>query len=332
MLQTSQNPRRLIKGVDTSGNSALSLVCMEGHLVIVQFICTHQNREGRPSLMEAIRYGRDAVASYLVDKAASVFMKDNEGSSVLEMAESTLKTLGEDEWLYSQCENETLVKFLDRKTNREHFTRVIDFCKARSKTLKKSRQRSSSRLDGKKRIKFVRTEAGLATQMSVYTNTFTAPMAGESKTFALLIRGAPFDDVFAVSEYSQGYFGNTDGCLDREEWTMKAFMFSRVLEHTLEANSKDGNVVGSYNACHAEKQVMTYVLWKHTLIHEAITNDMDEEVERTCMKLHQLKESEPSAVRLRSDIYINRPSCSDCKRFQDRISIVADIDSNIRIG
>jgi hypothetical protein len=50
-------------------------------------------------------------------------------------------------------------------------------------------------------------EGHAATEISVHLNKFTALMASEEKTFAYLNRGAPFEDVFAVSGYSQGDFG-----------------------------------------------------------------------------------------------------------------------------
>jgi hypothetical protein len=60
-------------------------------------------------------------------------------------------------------------------------------------------------------------------------------MADEEKTFAYLSCGSPFEDMFAVSGYSQGYFGGAHGCLDREEWTAKVFMFSQAIGHGLKA-------------------------------------------------------------------------------------------------
>jgi hypothetical protein len=69
---------------------------------------------------------------------ASVMARDNEGISVLEIAKSTLKELEEMECMRSQMENETRARCLDRKTNREHFTKIIDLCNAHLKTLQAS--------------------------------------------------------------------------------------------------------------------------------------------------------------------------------------------------
>ena len=41
ILQSSPNPRRLVKGKNSDGNWALSLACMDGHLEIVELLCKH---------------------------------------------------------------------------------------------------------------------------------------------------------------------------------------------------------------------------------------------------------------------------------------------------
>jgi hypothetical protein len=99
--------------------------------------------------------------------------------------------------------------------------------------------------------------------------------------FAYLNRVSLFEDVFVVSGYSQGDFRGVDGCLDREEWTAKVFMFSRAIGHRLELcpNEDDRGIPGSFYACRAEKQIMAYCLWKHTVLHEELTDDTDEEAE-----------------------------------------------------
>lgn len=126
-------------------------------------------------------------------------------------------------------------------------------------------------------------------------------MANEEKTFAYLNRGSPFEDVFAVSGYSQGDFGGVDECLDREEWTAKVFMFSKAVVHSLEVwPTMDKNRrPGSYYACHAEKQVMAYFLWKHTTLQDEVTDDSDED---QFLKLKALAKSKPAVLRMKKDI------------------------------
>ena len=114
-------------------------------------------------------------------------------------------------------ENDTRARCLDRKTNRENFTKIIDLCNARLRNLKATVKDSSTGPGKKQSIAVVQSGEGRATEISVHLNKFTAPIASKEKTFAYLDRGSPFEDMFAVSGYSQGDFGGVDGCLDREE-------------------------------------------------------------------------------------------------------------------
>lgn len=161
----------------------------------------------------------------------------------------------------------------------------------------------------------------------VYLHKFTAPMVDEEKTFAYLSRGSPFEDMFAVSGYSKGCFGGVDGCLDREEWTAKVFMFSQAIGHGLKAwPEKDKNHKsrrpGSFYACHAEKQVMAYFLWKHTTSQGEVTCYSEEE-------LQALEKSKPPVLLVKKEIYVTRDPCDDCKKFQKKVRDKTGIDFNV---
>jgi hypothetical protein len=111
-------------------------------------------------------------------------------------------------------------------------------------------------------------------------------------------------------------FGGIDRCLDLEEWTAKAFMFSKAVGHSLEVWPKmDKNSrPGSYYACHAEKQVMAYFLWKYTTLQDEVADDSDED---QFLKLEALAKSKPAVLRMKKDIYISCYPCFDCKAFQN---------------
>lgn len=335
MLHASPDCERLVKGKNAHGNSALALVCMDGHLQVMQLLCKHgaaldsTNGEGKTPLLEALYYGHGAIAAHLVGLGASVHARDNEGTLILDMAKATLEKLEDREWLYSRMESETEARYLDRKMNREHFTRIIDLCTARISNLKMIQKSSVAATSGKQSIAFVQTGTGRATKISVFFNKFTAPLVSDYRTFAYLNCGSPFKDVFAASGYSQGDFGGLDGCLDREEWTAKVFMFSRAIGHKLKiCPKKDGEIPGSFYACHAEKQVMAYFLWKHTALHEETTGEEDEKTEERNLKLDALQESKPAMLRIMTDIYVSREVCLDCDGFQKHVLKVTGIDFN----
>jgi hypothetical protein len=103
-------------------------------------------------------------------------------------------------------------------------------------------------------------------------------MANQWKTFAYLDRGYPYSDVFAVSGCNRGQFGGTDGYLDRVLWTKRVFIFSRVLGHELAIDpGRNGTQPGNFNAYHADKQVMAFFLWKHTVLQEEPADDDDDD-------------------------------------------------------
>lgn len=101
--------------------------------------------------------------------------------------------------------------------------------------------------------------------ITVFRDVYHVPITAENKTFAYLERGDGDDYVFAVSGWSGGQFANIDGCIDRELWTKRVFEFSKIIGHKLDHHKKDEpGRKGSYHACHAEKQLMAYVLWHYT--------------------------------------------------------------------
>jgi hypothetical protein len=162
------------------------------------------------------------------------------------------------------------------------------FCNASLKNKKAMRKVSFNSFGKKQGVAFAEPCNGHATEISVYLHKFIAPMADEEKTFAYLSRGSPFEDIFAVSGYSQGCFGG------REEWTAKDFMFSQAIGHGLKAwpekdkNHKSGRP-GRFYTCHGEKQVMAYFLWKHSTLQREVTCYSNEE-------LQALEKSKPPRV------------------------------------
>lgn len=322
MLQNSPDRTRLVRGRNLSNDTALSLACMEGHMDIVKLLCEYDpdlgnvNNEGNTPLMEALSYGRGAVAMHLIRvNGPSIAARNDKGMSVLDIAKASLKFMNDME------QYRPPTGFRERKTNNEHFTNVINHCDAQLKNKLLAIKKHSSNPSCKQSITIHQREVRGATEVSVHLNKFTTPMAGEKKTFAYLDRGEPFEDVMAVSGWTPGEFGDSDGCLDREEWTAKVCMFSRAIGHVLSEPN-------DYYACHAEKQLMAYFLWKHTTLQDKVKHDTAEEKKRN-RDLYELKFSKPARLRLKKDIYVTKEPCFDCKAFQKRVKKVASIDFNI---
>ena len=76
--------------------------------------------------MVTLSYSHGTIATYLRAIGTSIFIRNNEGILVLDVAKSTLKELEEIKRMLSRMENNTRARYLDRKTNRENFTKIID--------------------------------------------------------------------------------------------------------------------------------------------------------------------------------------------------------------
>ncbi|KAI9841696.1 MAG: hypothetical protein M1837_000428 [Sclerophora amabilis] len=333
LLDKSVDANRLIKGKDAMGNSALALVCMEGHQEMTKLL--HQrgaeidstNNEHRTPLIEALSYGRGAVAAFLIEAGASTDVKDEEGTSISDVAKINLLELERSGWMCSRMENETMVRRSERECNRKRFEEVIAVCEARSnrrRVIKRMRAKSN---DHKEILRILISERGYAPEISVMKSRVTVRVANEWKAFAYLDRGPPWKEVFAVSGWSRGPFGMTDGCLDREVWVKRVFAFSRVLGHRLALDStNDRGQPGRFNASHAEKQVMAYVLWKHTTILLE-----DEKTEAQHPDLEELISSQPAELGMKLDIYVSKNKiCEDCENFRKRIQMKTGINFDIK--
>ncbi|KAN0099106.1 hypothetical protein V8E51_012881 [Hyaloscypha variabilis] len=334
-LEKSDDPERLVRGhIRSNGKTCLAMACEEGHLEIVELLykkgadVESVDRDGNTPLMLAVMHHHGDAASSLILNGGSTTAQNNEGISVLHMAQSTLKGLREQEWMTSRSENETLFRYEDRKANKQHFAKLIDLSKAMTKSLKAARITSRKVKTIDQEISNVKTRRGLETRISVLMSKYTVPMANEKKTFACISLGEPFDDVCAVSGYTRGELGGIDGCLDREEWTSKVFMFSHVLGHHLnihpdmDKNSRPFRA-GSFNASHAEKQVMAYVLWN--LTSTRTDDDFGNE------QMEELEKSRPRLLRTEFDVFVTKEPCVDCRKFQQQVHEVARISFNIKI-
>jgi hypothetical protein len=186
--------------------------------------------------------------------------------------------------------------------------------------------------------------------VTVFRDVYEIPMANRRKTFAYLDRRQAHGLVFAVSGWSGGHFADIDGCVDRILWTERVFEFSRMVGHTLKSNTYDGeSPEGSFHACHAEKQLMAFVLWHYTSLQEfpdpeASDSDWKQfnamgELHRCTRQCVQLvtgtKQCEkyrgPPVKTIKPVIYVTRAVCTDCQGFRQRILNHTGIDICVKM-
>lgn len=88
------------------------------------------------------------------------------------------------------------------------------------------------------------------------------PRDTEWRTVACLARGTVFPWIFAISRYTNSV---PEGILHRSTWKRRVFDLADVIGHDLTADYRDGKEwKGSFLACHAEKQLLAFLVWNHT--------------------------------------------------------------------
>ncbi|CZS92379.1 uncharacterized protein RAG0_02796 [Rhynchosporium agropyri] len=323
-LETSKQLEVLVKGKDScSGKTALSFVSEEGHLEIAKLLCEHGaelesvDNNGRTPVMLAILHGRGQNALHLARLGASLFVKDKAGTTLIQTAKTAFQKLSEWEWAKAKTpiygsemgsseameqvdiRNRALKDIKERKEGLNPYGKVDDsFCIIQRNKLHRPR-------------------------VSLSKVLFETDMDKERKTFAFLDRGRPFESIqaAAVSGYTAGTVGDSDGCLNRDLWTSTVMKYCRAIGHELAQIDQYGRPVPEiFHASHAEKQLMAYFLWMHTTMDRNFEESNDEgELWGSSDELRELYKSKPDVASLKKDIYVSREPCDDCKRFQQRV-------------
>ena len=349
-LETSKQPETLVKGKEShDGQTALSLACEQGHLKIAELLCEYgaeldsMDNSGQTPLMLAIINGWGQTASYLARLGASLFVSDNNGTPLIRRAKTAFQKLSQLEWsraktpIYSTgIGSSDATEQVDSrncalgmiKRRKEGLKQVID----RYWALKPERDIEKSALtkcEVDSTFHIIQRNEAHSPQISFSKVIFETHMANESKAFAFLDRGRPFDHIqaAAVSGYTAGKVGSTDGCLNRDLWSSRVMKYCKVIGHELQQVDQYGRRVPErYHACHAEKQLMAYFLWMHTSLDWKFEESNDDgEIWGNCCEINELETCKPDIASMRKDIYVSRKPCSDCKLFQQRLHEKADI-------
>ncbi len=205
-------------------------------LLAEKLLCEHGaeldsiNNSGQTPLMLTTLNGYGQTASYLAWLGASLFVNDNNGTTLIQRAKTAFQELSQLEWsraktsIYStgmgssdameqvDSRNRALQIIKERK---EGLNQVIDLYWA----LKPERDIEKSALTKCKvdnTFRIIERNEAHRPQVSFSKVIFETHMAKESKAFAFLDRGRPFDNIqaAAVSGYTAGEVRNSDGCLN----------------------------------------------------------------------------------------------------------------------
>jgi hypothetical protein len=373
-----------LENKNSEGNVALTLVCMEGHLDIIRLLVERgspidsRNKKGETPLIISLQYGKIEVATYLVYRGASIESRDTQGISVLSHTRRLLQRLEDtrilciDQTFNGQNTTPKMETVADKvgkvvmtyfedpnpsigMRNRDHQEKIdrtqliVNFCMAHENLQNCVEKQRRNRTRNIRPSKISISRCATKTMITVFRDVYHIPMIAEQKTFAYLERGDGLDYVFAISGWSGGQFANIDGCIDRELWTKRVFEFSKIIGHKLDHDKKDSpDRKGSYHACHAEKQLMAYVLWHYTSL-QIKPNQEAPEAEWAGYKrvdeLHQCiweatdyvaacvqpceRYRGPPVGTVKLIIHITNDVCHDCSNFRERVKLYTGIDISL---
>ena len=163
------------------------------------------------------------------------------------------------------------------------------------------------------------------------------------KTLARLIRGSPFSDVNAMSGWD--HEGDDPQCdiISGRKWTQQVRRICRLIGYELAAEEeKDQGVRGSYNASHAEKQLIAYFINRHIFLEdeleskkyvEQLKSDLhgDCEFQRMALdyiakrSLEDFWKARPPLALGGATILVSSKICPDCLRF------IREVEKNFNV-
>ncbi|KAF1921459.1 hypothetical protein BDU57DRAFT_489246 [Ampelomyces quisqualis] len=385
-LKSTKSPGSFLRKKDSDGNTALALACMQGNYDIVEFLLDQgsakdsKNEKNETPLIISLRHGRGEIARRLISRGASVLSRDVSGASVLAHAKelrerleetriyacmpsfSTDTTHGEVKHLRDSGGNIVMTYYEDPNPSpasryRKHqeevdcVQRIINACVVHETIRKRIEKHKRTRERRAQAMKVSISRSTVKAMVTVFQNAYEIPIADGKKTFAYLDRGEAHDLVFAVSGWSGGQFAEIDGCVDRKLWTERVFEFSRIVGHNLICDTWDEyGRQGSFHACHAEKQLMAFVLWHYTSL-QAMPDQKAPEAEKAryarVNKLHHCIDDSthpvisgtkhcdrycgPPVELVTPVIYVTNVECSDCMSFRSRIREFTGIKITVKM-
>ncbi|KAM3523542.1 hypothetical protein NHJ13051_005048 [Beauveria bassiana] len=159
---------------------------------------------------------------------------------------------------------------------------------------------------------------------------------GKRKAAAVLHRGRNLPDVSAMSGWAHDDESDKP-FVSGNEWTAKVLSLSQRFNLQLQPDERDGDKVGRYEASHAEKQLIAYLIDRHWFIKDEmiLPDQMDELAESAANldiqdsdeassrqrervrkeKLGKLYEIRPADRLKEAAIMANKPICEECERF-----------------
>lgn len=305
-IKESSDADILIKGKDDKGRTALSMAAAEDCPDMVTVLLesgsdvNSRNKMGRTSLMEAALWGRVENVKILLKYGADRTVKDRKGYLAFDFATTSSRNTEErrdraggvykEDFHEAEAQRRAIEIMLDTRSPKSAISlnsvNPIDFAFH-------SFHRS--------RANFSIVVTAPVAEFDVWTMT---------KTIGLLVRGKAFTPTFAMSGWAHSGAGS--GIISGVTWVEEVFRICRMIGHNLPSHVCDQGRPGSFNACHAEKQLIAFFLSKHCFLGDEVTDPDDD-------SLRTLYLAQPPVSLQKATILVSTAVCNDCDDFARKV-------------
>jgi hypothetical protein len=349
-LNTTNEPHIFIHGVDQYGDTTLISAAAERTPSMVTLLLESGsevnaiNDRGRSPLMEAALWGRIDNVELLLQHGAKKDLRDRAGCLAIDLALPNDKNAKE---RFTRSGGRHQVYKEDTFTANRHREQIVQMLEEKPKQSATPFGPKTSKEPTFELYSFYKSP--LTSSITLVAPVADFPVPYQSKTIARLERGSPFPAVDAMSGW--GHKGEELITVAGNVWTEEVFRISKAVGHTLSEDSqKDQGRPGLFQACHAEKQLITYFIGKHAFlpeevgyvdqeirrIHQAMRDSQysncpqpseddwklieKEQAEREEWPLRELFLNAPSVYLKNSTIIVSSRICSNCALFKDLVN------------
>lgn len=337
-LDSSPESRIFLHGVrDDNGESALSCAACERFPATVKLLldrgsnANFQNRDGRTPLMQAALWGRYENVRHLLMHGADKNLRDSDGFRAIDFAESSDRNEEERYWRLGG-ENATYREITPTANQARRM--IVHLLKDAQDEIVPGPNSSFEN------HAFQKQPPGI---MKLVAPIAEYPISNEWKTIARLERGDKHPSVAAMSGWGHG---DTTATISGRDWTPEVIRIADILGYTITPHGeRDRGIPGQYHACHAEMQLMAYLISKHVFLEpeigapKKIRNPTDpqhltkEDLEGGTSKkaelesdnkrgpLHELATIMPPAMFKRATILVSTRPCEDCSQFSKFVNL-----------
>ncbi|KAL7784521.1 hypothetical protein V8C43DRAFT_166666 [Trichoderma afarasin] len=263
-LETSTEAKLFLHGKDETGNTTLIMAAAEKSDEMVSLLL-HKgadvdaaNNDGRTALMEAALWGRLRSVKALLESNASKSAKDRHGRSAMDLAQPNRRNEKE---RYSRSSLAAADNVPERDSDRRHIAILLSDSNA-EKRHAYTRPLSESERNN---YFFRKSESEMVITLHGPIERYPVPQI--KKTAAVLDRGGQFARISATSGWGVGSLPPNDK--DMPSWTEQVYYIASIIGHRFEEPqdlSWDQGKPGQFYACHSEKKLIAYFLYKHVFL------------------------------------------------------------------